>query len=172
MSALLNPPFPNLQWFVVHAKPKQEARALENLERQGFESWLPMMDIEKVRNSRVHVVTEPMFSRYLFVRMDKNLTHWGRIRSTLGVHRLVTFGNLPVAVPEEIMKLLQEAKKPSVEKLLKPGDAVQFIDGPLKGLEGIFQQPSGEMRAMVLIELLSQPQRIRADLRSLRPANS
>jgi len=67
---------------------------------------------------------------------------------------------------------LQEAKKPSVEKLLKPGDAVQFIDGPLKGLEGIFQQPSGEMRAMVLIELLSQPQRIRADLRSLRPANS
>jgi hypothetical protein len=30
-------------WHVVHTKPRAEARALENLERQGFEVFLPMI---------------------------------------------------------------------------------------------------------------------------------
>jgi undecaprenyl diphosphate synthase len=33
---------------------------------------------------------------------------------------------------------------------------VQFIDGPLKGLQGIYQQSDGEARAMVLVDLMSK----------------
>jgi hypothetical protein len=32
-------------WHVVHTKPSAEARALENLERQGFEVFLPMITL-------------------------------------------------------------------------------------------------------------------------------
>ena len=55
-------------WYAVHSRPKQEIRALENLQNQGFETWLPMLTIEKLRRGRLAEVTEPMFSRYLFIR--------------------------------------------------------------------------------------------------------
>jgi transcriptional antiterminator RfaH len=42
-----------MQWYVIHTKPRQEQRALENLQRQGFEAWLPMIALEKVRRSRL-----------------------------------------------------------------------------------------------------------------------
>ena len=153
-------PTSHYQWFVVHTKP-----------RQGFESWLPVMDVEKIRRKQVAVVTEPLFSRYLFVRLDKQHSNWAPIRSTLGVNRLVTFGNQPAAVPDELVLALQEAEKPAVKKLLLPGDAVVFVQGPLRGLQGIYQQPDGDLRAMVLIELMSQPQRVVTDVHSLRPAS-
>ena len=45
-----------MRWYVIHAKPRQEARALENLERQGYEAWLPMLTVQKILQiGRAHV---------------------------------------------------------------------------------------------------------------------
>ncbi|NDC62375.1 MAG: transcriptional activator RfaH, partial [Betaproteobacteria bacterium] len=74
-------------WYAVHSRPKQEQRALENLQNQGYEAWLPMITLEKLRRGRVTEVVEPMFSRYLFIRLDMEHTNWTPIRSTLGVSR-------------------------------------------------------------------------------------
>ena len=158
-----------MQWYVIHTKPRQEQRALENLQRQGFEAWLPMMELEKVRRSRLARVTEPMFSRYLFIRLDITQTNWSPIRSTLGVSKLVSFGNVPAAVPDALIDMLRESPPLTPQRLMNPGDEVQLVDGPLRGLRGIYQQHDGEARAMVLIELLSQPQSIQIELQALRP---
>ena len=74
-----------MQWFVVHTKPRQEQRALENLQRQGFAAWLPMLSVEKFRRGRLEKVVEPMFSRYLFIRLDTEQTNWSPIRSRSGL---------------------------------------------------------------------------------------
>ena len=158
-----------MQWYVIHTKPRQEQRALENLQRQGFEAWLPMIELEKVRRSRLTKVTEPMFSRYLFIRLDTTQTNWSPIRSTLGVSKLVSFGNVPAAVPDALIDMLRESPPLTPQRLMNPGDEVQLVDGPLRGLRGIYQQHDGEARAMVLIELLSQPQSIQIELQALRP---
>ena len=96
-----------MQWFVVHTKPRQEQRALENLQRQGFAAWLPMLSVEKFRRGRLEKVVEPMFSRYLFIQLDKVSSNWSPIRSTMGVSKLVTFGNQPAAVPPDIVDALR-----------------------------------------------------------------
>ena len=44
-----------------------------------------------------------------------------------------------------------------------------FIDGPLKGLQGIYQHTDGEARAIVLVELMSKQHSITADVRHLHP---
>jgi transcriptional antiterminator RfaH len=110
-----------------------------------------------------------MFSRYLFIRLDKTQSNWSPIRSTLGVSKLVSFGNVPAVVPDELIQALQQADGSQRHYLLKEGDAVQFVSGPLQGLEGILQQRDGELRALVLIELISQPQRISTALHDIRP---
>jgi transcriptional antiterminator RfaH len=158
-----------MQWYVIHTKPRQEQRALENLQRQGFEAWLPMIELEKVRRSRLTKVTEPMFSRYLFIRLDTTQTNWSPIRSTLGVSKLVSFGNVPAAVPDALIDMLRDSPPLTPQRLMNPGDEVQLVEGPLRGLRGIYQQHDGEARAMVLIELLSQPQTIQIELQALRP---
>lgn len=158
-----------MQWYVIHAKPRQEQRALENLVRQGFQAWLPMIEVEKVRRGKLSRVMEPMFSRYLFIQLDKTQSNWSPIRSTLGVNKLVSFGNVPAVVPDSLIERLRQTDGLQREYLLKEGDAVQFVSGPLQGMEGILQQRDGELRAMVLIELISQPQKIITPIDDIRP---
>ena len=161
-----------MQWYVVHTKPRQEYRALENLERQGFLAWLPTIKMEKLRRGKLTCVIEPMFSRYLFIRLDKTQSNWSPIRSTLGVSTIVSFGNTPAVVPDALIRALQQSDGSQREYLLKDGDAVQFVSGPLQGLKGIMQQRDGELRAMVLIELISQPQRVSTSFDAIRPLAS
>jgi transcriptional antiterminator RfaH len=158
-----------MQWYVIHTKPRQEQRALENLERQGYRAWLPTIEMEKLRRGKLVRVVEPMFSRYLFIQLDKTQSNWSPIRSTLGVNKLVSFGNVPAVVPDALIDVLRQTDGVQRELLLKEGDAVQFVSGPLQGVEGILQQRDGELRAMVLIELISQPQKISTRIEDIRP---
>jgi transcriptional antiterminator RfaH len=155
-------------WYVVHTKPRQEARALENLQNQGFNCFLPTLQVQKLRNQKVQTVTEPMFSRYLFIQLDDQTQNWGPIRSTLGVSKLVSFGPQPAKVPPEFVAFLQEAPPEELERMFSPGDTVQVAVGPLRGLEGKYLAHDGETRAFVLIELLGQPQRLRIEMETLR----
>ena len=158
----------NTAWYVVHTKPRQEGRALENLQNQGFTCFLPTMQVQKLRNQRVQVVTEPMFSRYLFIQLDDQTQNWGPIRSTLGVSKLVSFGPQPAKVPPEFVAFLKEAPPETLERMFAPGDTVQVAAGPLQGLEGKYLAHDGETRAFVLIELLGQPQKIAMAVEALR----
>ena len=158
----------NTAWYVVHTKPKQEGRALENLQNQGFTCFLPTMQVQKLRNQRVQVVTEPMFSRYLFIQLDDQSQNWGPIRSTFGVSKLVSFGPQPAKVPPEFVAFLKEAPPETLERMFAPGDTVQVAAGPFQGLEGRYLAHDGETRAFVLIELLGQPQKIIMAVEALR----
>ncbi len=155
-------------WYVVHTKPKQEARALENLQNQGYVCFLPMMQVQKLRRQKVTWVIEPMFSRYLFIQLDDQNQNWGPIRSTLGVSKLVSFGPQPAKVPAELVAFLQDAPQEVVERMFNAGDTVQVASGPLKGLEGQYLANDGEARAFVLIDLLGKPQRLLMNLDGLR----
>jgi transcriptional antiterminator RfaH len=155
-------------WYVVHTKPRQEARALENLQNQGFHCFLPTLQVQKLRNQKVQTITEPMFSRYLFIQLDDQTQNWGPIRSTLGVSKLVSFGPQPAKVPAEFIDLLKEAPAETLERMFAPGDQVQIASGPLQGIEGKYVAHDGETRAFVLIDLLGQPQKLRLAVESLR----
>jgi transcriptional antiterminator RfaH len=155
-------------WYVVHTKPRQEVRAFENLQNQGFDCFLPTMQIQKLRQQRVRTVTEPMFSRYLFIQLDNHSQNWGPIRSTLGVSKLVSFGHQPAKVPPDLIDLLKNAPVEKLERMFSHGDRVQLASGPLKGLEGEYLAHDGENRALVLIDLLGQPQKLRLTIESLR----
>jgi transcriptional antiterminator RfaH len=59
----------------------------------------------------------------------------------------------------------------SPTKLHRAGDLVRITEGPFAGLEAIFEMDDGESRAMVLIELLSRPTRIKMPISSLARAS-
>ena len=155
-----------MHWYVVHTKPRQEARALDNLQRQGFQCYLPTLPSEKLRQGVLAVADEPLFPRYLFIRLGQgdSAQSWAPIRSTKGVSRLVSFGVEPAKVADSLVEALR-AYEASVQaepaRLFKPGERVRLTEPPFAGIEGIYQMADGEHRVMVLIELLSKQVRMR-----------
>ena len=141
-----------------------------NLQNQGYQCFLPWLRCEKLRRGAVTVVQEPLFPRYLFVRLDAGVSgqSWAPIRSTIGVTRLVTFGNAPARIDDQLVKALRGSSQAPIQqtqRLFEPGDRLQISAGAFAGLEAIYQMPDGDSRVMVLIELLSKPTRL-----SLSPA--
>ena len=154
-----------MHWYLIHTKPRQELRALENLERQGYECYLPLLPTEKIQQKLVAIVDEPLFPRYLFIRLDSSQSgkSWAPIRSTLGVSKLVTFGMEPAKVDHALIEFLRESEAKISEqpqRLFDVGDRVLVTDGPFAGIEAIYQMSNGEGRVMVLIELLSKPVKV------------
>lgn len=150
-----------MHWYLIYTKPRQEQRALLNLEQQGYEGYLPLLASEKLQRGKLSVVEEPLFPRYLFIRLDTGQSgkSWGPIRSTKGVSHLVAFGNEPTKVDDRLIKLLRAQKDVLLSKprpLFQPGERVLVTEGPFAGIEAIYQMSDGESRAMVLIELLSK----------------
>ena len=161
-----------MDWFVVHTKPRQEVRAQLNLERQGFTCFLPTFTKEKLTKQSLEVVREPLFSRYLFIELDTHLSgkSWSPIRSTLGVSKLVSFGMAPARVDHELIALLRDQENrltQSPKSLYQPGEAVEIKEGPFKGVQAIYEMDDGESRAMVLIELLHKPTRMKLPISQL-----
>jgi len=75
-----------MNWYLIHTKPRQENAALLNLEQQGYECYLPILLAEKLRQGSLSVIEEPLFPRYLFIRLDPSggSQSWAPIRSTRG----------------------------------------------------------------------------------------
>ena len=165
-----------MHWYLVHTKPRQEKCALENLDRQGYQCYLPTLPSEKLRQGILAITDEPLFPRYLFIKLGQgeSAKSWAPIRSTKGVSRLVSFGVEPCKVDDDLIELLraQEASaQTEPERLFKPGERVRLTDAPFAGIEGIYQMADGERRVMVLIEFLSKPVAVRVPPTGLRKAS-
>ncbi len=70
--------------------------------------------------------------------------------------RVVQFGGVPAKVPFEWMNAFLSCDRAPV-RLFDTGQRVVVTDGAFAGLEGIYQLPDGEARAIVLLELLGKP---------------
>ncbi|WP_200242569.1 transcription termination/antitermination protein NusG [Thiohalocapsa halophila] len=145
-----------LRWHAVRTKPRQEGVALENLTRQGYEAFLPMIPTVGRRRRRTEA---PLFPGYLFVGVKAAEQAYGPIRSTFGVVGLVRFGDHVPELPEAVIAALQEREQrlrdPNAMGL-SAGDKVMIVDGPFAGLNGVFEVANGADRVLVLLDLLGR----------------
>jgi len=164
---------PTTAWYLVHTKPRQEDVALANLQRQGYECYLPQMRIERIRRRKAEIATEPMFPRYLFIRLDSSDQgkSWSPIRSTLGVSQLVHFGARAAKVDDALVELLRQREQAMpLDTMFHSGDSVVVTDGPFAGVEAIYQTADADRRAFILLEILSKPVSMQIDTGRLRRA--
>lgn len=147
-------------WFLVQTKPQQETRALENLQQQGVNAFCPQVLVEKLSRGKRKVSKEVLFPNYLFVEFDQEAVSALSINYTRGVNRIVSFGNVPSQVPDQLISQLKEridqSDQSMITELPEKGENLEVLDGPFRGLNAIFSQIDGDSRAIVLITILSQ----------------
>ncbi|MDA8364048.1 MAG: transcription/translation regulatory transformer protein RfaH [Gammaproteobacteria bacterium] len=154
-------------WYLVYSKPRQEETARENLERQGYAVYLPRAAQNRRRAGRRLTVVEPLFPRYLFIRLSMGTDNWAPIRSTIGVSALVRFGAEPARVPDALVALLRSHETGSgihewTQKPMRSGQGVRVAEGAFAGYQGIFLARSSRERVVVLLNILGRP--VRAQL--------
>ena len=149
----------NTGWYLVYTKPRHEILARLNLQRQGFDTYLPLQQQHKRKRNLYQLVTEPLFPRYLFIYLNSELSDWSKIHSTRGCISLVRFGSFPARVPEVLIEYLQreEANRFSQQVTSTPsfkaGDHVQVLDGIFAGYEGIVQVKNSQQRITLLLAI-------------------
>ena len=145
-------------WYLIYSKPQQERVALENLSRQYYRAYLPLIRVRRRSRGRRRALVEPMFPRYLFVFLSDVGENWGPIRSTRGVARMIRFGAKPAIVPPGLIEALRGGEdEHGVQNLPEPvyreGDRVLISDGPMAGYEAIFAANSGKERVLLLLDI-------------------
>src|SRR5262249_38705499 len=154
------------RWYVIHTHRKQEDRAESNLKVLGVPIFNP-----KIRERRykqfVNVptyVTKPLFPRYIFARFKINdLYH--KVRFTRGIYSVVSFGEGPTPIDEEIIRLIQFNIKGdgfvTIDEEVKPGDKVIVKGGPLKNFVGIFEREMNDTdRIKILLQTINYQARV------------
>lgn len=158
---------PDVAWYLVQCKSRQDERAQEHLLRQGFDCFCPAMSCETIKGGRIKRLTPPMFPGYLFIHLHAQ-DNWTALRATRGVSRIVSFSGQPCRVPDDIIgHLMQRCAIATVFTALNPGDKVQVKVGPDAEMAAIFLAMDGEERVMLLLNILNREQQVRVPLSHL-----
>lgn len=168
------------QWYALHTKVYAEQRAASELHRHGIETYVPETSRKASKASKRADARIAFFPGYLFMNVDLKATNTANWRWASGVRHIVSHGDTPVVIPDEIIGFIrrQLAEHETAKALAKPqrfkkGDYVRIADGPFGDMFAIFEGPvSASERVTVLMEFLGRLSRIRVDLDSLESADS
>ena len=163
------------KWLVAYTKPRLELVALQNLERQSFEVYLPRYKKFKNTEEGPVPVFEPMFPRYILFRPSKAEQSIETVRSTKGISHVVRFGHEPGVVGEDMVATLKAFETSQNQATLqemsnfKAGQKVKLKHVALGNMEGLVQSVS-KKRVAVLLELLGRPTVVQVDHHQLETA--
>jgi transcriptional antiterminator RfaH len=159
-------------WYVVKLKPHGLARAMKNLRRQGYCSFMPKRLVSERRAGKIKPATRPLFPGYLFVQIAKDRPDWRSINCTFGVVRLVTLdGKNPSQIPAHFMAALLARCDGDIwnpdSVAFAPGTAVRMVSGPFANtLASIDSLPEPD-RVYVLLDMMGRAVRAKVTIQDL-----
>ena len=104
-------------WAAARFQPKHERLALHFLKLYGFETYLPRLREQRIRQGRRVEVTPPLCPGYAFVVIELQWHAAHRAPGTLG---LVMNGGGPAHVSDEIIAELRSRERNGLIELAKP----------------------------------------------------
>jgi transcriptional antiterminator RfaH len=152
------------KWYLIKTKPRQEKKAINNLENQNYHVYCPWAII----NNK----SEVLFPGYLFIHLDDKIQNWSPIRSTKGVLNFVRFGLGYAKIPDNIIDFIKSNEQFTTKKIknlykFKPGDSVNITEGVFKNCVAIFESFKSEERVTILMNIMGQEQEINITKKSL-----
>ena len=152
------------EWFILQFKSNSHHLAAKNLNRQGFETFLPLHEATSRRLCRFINTSKPLFPGYMFIRFDKAESEWHKINSTYGVSRLITFNSILKSIPtifvDHLMKRYDlSGKLLSIQKL-KKGDRVEVLKGPFANFIATVEKYEADQRIWILMDLMGRKTKI------------
>ena len=160
------------RWAVLKTKPHKEELARQQLERQGFDLYLPTQTVTVRHARRTHDRAKPFFPGYCFVVIEPQM-RWRAINGTLGVDYLISAGDRPLLLPEGFVETLRDQLNAPdgapMAGAFKPGDKARIVRGPFVDLIGKLATIDTKGRVTVLLELLDGTVPVQIPAKNIAP---
>lgn len=145
-------------WHAVYTKSRAEKKAVNDLEEQGIEVFLPLQRKLRQWSDRKKWVDMPLISGYLFVRVSRK--EYDRVLQSDYIVTYVRFEGKAAIIPDEQIQYLKMMLKQEVMEVevtmeqLHPGAEIEVIAGPLIGVKAKLVQVKGKNKIAVTLEQL------------------
>lgn len=159
-------------WAVVHTHAHREPVALENLVRQGYVAYCPMI-ARRIRHARTwRDVRRPLFPSYVFIRWSSAASRWRPVLSTYGVKHLLFQGGRPSIITGEFIESLKQRERDGVvvapAERFREGQTVCVAGGIFDGLTAIITNLDSRDRVTVLLNLINGQVRAQLPIERIR----
>lgn len=153
------------KWCIAQIKPNSYNSAIQNLERQGFETFLPKMEITQRQKNKFLVKNVYVFPGYMFVCFDPLIITWTKINSTYGVSKVLAFNKKPSEISSDLILELKNRyeinSNPTQNEKLQKGDSIKFYTGPFADLIAKVESVDEKNRIWILLEAMGGYQRLK-----------
>jgi transcription antitermination factor NusG len=145
-------------WYAAYTCANHEKKAAAEISLRGVESFLPLYHAIRNWSDRRVELEMPLFPGYVFVHLA--LPDRSKVLQVPGVVRLVGFGGLPAALPDEQIEILRAGLnrrlRAQPHPYLTAGRRVRVKSGPMAGIQGILLRRKGKFRVVVSIVLIQR----------------
>ena len=165
-------------WFIARTKAQREAYALQNLTVRHLNVFLPrLVEFDYPSDGAAGGTGRrpaPLFPGYLFIRMTFPDDYY-RVIWTPGVRDLVSLGNGPIPIAEEVIAGIRaRCDTAGILRMAQtgwsPGDRLEIPAGPFAGLLAtVVTVMPRRRRIKLLIDFLSQQTPVEMPIAVLRP---
>lgn len=146
------------RWFAVWTRSRHEKVAAAMLANAGVQHFLPLKPEIHQWSDREQTVSVPLFSGYLFVRLNPNRDSRLQVLKAPGIAGFVGNRLGPLPIPdhqiEDIRTVLLRRVECTALPLLEEGDRVRVVRGPLAGVEGRLARGNSTSRLLISIEMI------------------
>ena len=154
-------------WYLAQLKPNAHRIAERNLRRQGFETFLLLVEVTRRKSTTFVNELRPLFPGYMFEGVPCSAKPWSKVNSTQGVSRLVSFDGVPKLVPSALVLELRDRCDGNGELLTSAvpmvGTNIKIANGPFTEFVGTVEKIETNQRVWVLLDLLGQKIRVLID---------
>ncbi len=160
-------------WIVINTRPHAEHTALENLQRQAFDAYCPMLRKRRSHARSVTTVLRPLFPGYLFARPSMQARRWRPILSTYGVRTVVRAGEEPTCIDHGFIASLKAREvEGAIARPANPyevGQKVRIAGGPFDGIVTTIIDLEEEERVVVLLDVLKRATKLTLNADGVTP---
>jgi transcriptional antiterminator RfaH len=161
-------------WYVIRTTPSGEYLSAAQLERDGYEVFLPRFRAPVPRPSHDDA---PLFPGYLFIRVNFEVDGWPNFRPAHRVSGWVRTGNEVPVVPDQVMDVLMSdlcslEGEQSFWRRYFPGEQVNIVSKSLNGSAVVLEESrSPESRVKVMLEFMGRMINAQVPWDNIRPSN-
>ena len=164
-----------MDWYLLQTKPNAHVTAFENLKRQHFDVFLPLIIKTKKKHGKFLDAKAPLFPGYLFIGVAVYPVPWKSVNGTKGISAAVTLDGVYRPVNSNIIEGLKcRCDNDGVIQPLNeiiPGDRVKIERGPFAEFICTVDDIQDDQRAWVLIDLLQQQTKVEVPLGDVSKIN-
>jgi len=164
---------PHSRWYAAWTRSRQEKVAATMLASLGVSHFLPLKSELRQWSDRKQAVSVPLFSGYVFVRMNPTNDNRLQILKTPGIVGLVGNQTGPLSIPdqqiEDIRTVLDKRAECTVLPLLEEGDHVRVVRGALAGVEGRLIRSNSSSRLVISIEMIHRSLAVNVSREDVEP---